>query len=374
MTDVPEISCFSKNYSDGMQRFRQAGAMSEADMETRIHPHSLTPDGQPLEQDIAWFGAKDAPKVLLVSAGTHGLEAFAGSAAMIHWMQSGHWRELPPDTAVCMVHTVNPFGWAHLSRFNENFVDVNRNFIDHSESYPPNPLYEEILALFETDSVSDDELVRGWFRFRDYLVNHNDPALVIQCATGGQYQDPTGPSFGGHQYEWSTLSLIDLIDARLTQARTVVHIDWHTGLGRFGQPAFVIGAHPDSPAFALACTVWGRDALTPDDLFEANAGTPEYRGLIHSGLIEHLERSGVRATGTVIEFGTYANPTMNAALFIDRWLRQQCDSPDSETARSARQTILERFNPSAIEWRSAVLSHSAALMQRTLESISTLHT
>jgi hypothetical protein len=368
--DVPEISCFSNDYHEGQLKFRQACANAGITVENHAHPTLLSPAGEPLEQNVAWFGAPKARNVLLISAGTHGLEAATGSAAIIHWIQSGHWQQLPKSTAVCIVHVVNPFGWAHLSRFNENFVDLNRNFIDHDQPYPPNPLFNEIQEIFESESMGEDHLTRSWFRFHDYLTNHEDPALVIQCATGGQYHDAKGVSYGGNKLEWSTLSLINLIESRFQDTETVAHIDWHTGLGGFGEPAYVAGLPPDSDALTLACEIWGRDVITAGGLFEAGTKTPEYSGMIHSGIVNQLTLMGKRATGTVIEFGTYANPTMNAALFTDRWLRKNCNDLHSEITRAARQTMVERFYPSAIEWRSSVLQHSSAIMSKTLTALS----
>ena len=41
-----------------------------------------------------------------------------------------------------MIHALNPFGFAHLRRANEDNVDLNRNFVDHEGgNYPENDLF-----------------------------------------------------------------------------------------------------------------------------------------------------------------------------------------------------------------------------------------
>ncbi len=46
-----------------------------------------------------------------------------------------------------MIHAVNPFGFSHLKRTNEDNIDLNRNFNDFSTPYPDNPVYEEVHDL-----------------------------------------------------------------------------------------------------------------------------------------------------------------------------------------------------------------------------------
>src|SRR5213592_2819131 len=77
--------------------------------------------------DTAWFGTANPHRVLLHSSGLHGVEGFAGSAIQLQLLNS--LPSLPQDAALIVVHVLNPYGMAWLRRFNENNVDLNRNFL-----------------------------------------------------------------------------------------------------------------------------------------------------------------------------------------------------------------------------------------------------
>ena len=49
--------------------------------------------GEELSIDYAWFGASDAPKVLVLISGTHGAEGFCGSGCQVGWLSEGEFRE-----------------------------------------------------------------------------------------------------------------------------------------------------------------------------------------------------------------------------------------------------------------------------------------
>ena len=76
-------------------------------------------------------------KVLIHICGTHGVEGFVGSAIQSFLLDNStiikkddHYDDTLPT--LVFVHALNPFGFAHLRRVNENNVDLNRNFLTES--------------------------------------------------------------------------------------------------------------------------------------------------------------------------------------------------------------------------------------------------
>lgn len=60
--------------------------------------------------------------------GTHGVEAFTGSAIQIEFLREYAVKGgSEKDPTMIFVHPMNPFGMKHLRRTNENNVDLNRN-------------------------------------------------------------------------------------------------------------------------------------------------------------------------------------------------------------------------------------------------------
>jgi predicted deacylase len=123
---VVSVNYFSEDYPAARQRFLAAGHALGADLH-QLRLGLSAPDGSPLTIDIAWIGARSPDTVVIHSSGLHGIEGFAGSAIQLALMnQCG---SIPPNGAILFVHTLNPFGMAWLRRFNENNVDLNRNFL-----------------------------------------------------------------------------------------------------------------------------------------------------------------------------------------------------------------------------------------------------
>ena len=58
-------------------------------------------------------------------------ENVVGSAVQLAWLSQRHRTlSVPEDAAIVLVHALNPFGFAWRRRWNENKVDLNRNFLD----------------------------------------------------------------------------------------------------------------------------------------------------------------------------------------------------------------------------------------------------
>ena len=98
-------------------------------------PTPLTgPSGEELATDVARFGSDSAARLLVMVSGVHGVEGFSGSATQVGWIAERRFEALPPDKAVLMIHLINPWGAAHLRRYNEDNVDLCRNFLDFSKA------------------------------------------------------------------------------------------------------------------------------------------------------------------------------------------------------------------------------------------------
>ncbi len=93
-----------------------------------------------------WAASGSRTSALVVSSGVHGVEGFFGSAVQLAFLE-----KLPPDwrppegAAVVLIHALNPFGFAWQRRFNEENVDLNRNFLLAEQTYCRRPAAERRL-------------------------------------------------------------------------------------------------------------------------------------------------------------------------------------------------------------------------------------
>jgi predicted deacylase len=131
---------FSPDYATARSRFIEAVERAHGKLYS-LPIQATRPKGERLTIDIAWFGSDNPRRVFVHSSGLHGVEGFAGSAIQLQWLAEGI-QALPEDGAILIIHVLNPYGMASLRRFNENNVDLNRNFQGPYEGAPPG--YEKL--------------------------------------------------------------------------------------------------------------------------------------------------------------------------------------------------------------------------------------
>ncbi len=111
----PEVH-FAASYADARGKFLAAALDAGARVRRRIHPER-GPAGETLAVDVARLGPANARRVLVVVSATHGAEGFCGSGVQTSLLVE---RDAPrphaPDTALVLIHAINPFGFAWLSR------------------------------------------------------------------------------------------------------------------------------------------------------------------------------------------------------------------------------------------------------------------
>lgn len=362
---------FSETYDEARSRFLEAAANSRGIVSTYENPHAAGPRGEALCLDAAWFGPADAATVLLNTSGTHGAEGFAGSAAQLAWLSACGPLDLPPDTAVLMVHAVNPFGFARGLRGTENNVDLNRNFLDHSQPHPGNPLYEELHAFLCPKTLSEVEMRRMLAAGARFVERHGQWALE-DAMSRGQYTHPDGYHYGGLAPEWSNLTMHAIVKEKLSRAERVAFIDWHSGPAGDGELIHLCFSDPQGPEFARAAHWWGRQALDPQTV-NAMWGSkrPSRRGIMFWGIEAQL-LPRARLTGAVIEFRSARHKPDAAqairASLIERWLRFE-GGLDAPEAAAYLEEIREDYAPRRRSWRENVIRNALSCYRKTLSGM-----
>ena len=135
---------FADSYTEARRKFLAAAKNADAVLGEYRHPLP-GPCGEALFTDTALLGNSNAERLVIVSSGVHGVEGFCGSACQIALLHSGLLAGAK-SCAILLVHALNPFGFAHLRRTNEDNVDLNRNFVDHAHP-PTNGDYERLHPL-----------------------------------------------------------------------------------------------------------------------------------------------------------------------------------------------------------------------------------
>jgi hypothetical protein len=84
-----------------------------------------------------------------------------------------------------------------MRRFNEDNVDLNRNFVDHSQNYPDNAGYEALAAVIAPRDYSEESIQRSKATLLRYAEQYGMSA-VQKAVTKGQYTHADGIHFGGN--------------------------------------------------------------------------------------------------------------------------------------------------------------------------------
>jgi uncharacterized protein DUF2817 len=352
---------FSAHYGEARAKFLAAAKAAGGRLTSHQNPAS-GPNGETLTTDIARFGAERAERILLVKSATHGVEGFLGSGIEIGLIETGLMRELPAGIGVVILHALNPFGFAWLRRTNEDNIDLNRNFVDHTRPHPQNRAYDELKNFICPRFWTPSQRQEADERLYAYGAQHGDAALQA-AITAGQYHHAEGVFYGGVAPAWSNRLLTRLSSEIAGEARQVAAIDLHSGLGPYGYGEIMNGHAPGTPGFARVEDWFGGEATS-------YASGDSSSSVLTGDTLSGIERAmpGVALSGVTLEYGTLPLKAMIDAVRADNWLHVhgKLDSPEG---RAIKQEIRAAFYPDHNDWKQMVWERGEDVTRRMLKGL-----
>jgi hypothetical protein len=350
--------CFGSSYAEGRALFRSACTDAGIPVSTYLHPLK-GPHGEELAIDVAIVGPSDAGNLLIVISGTHGLEGLAGSGCQVAWLRLHDSASLPPDTAVALVHMLNPWGCAWSRRQTEDNVDLNRNFRDFSGTLAVNPLYEAVHDIVVNPpnpirAAADPALAA-------FRQAHGEQGLAAALFSG-QHRHEDGVGFGGTGPTWSHSTLRHIVAAHAMTARRVVVLDIHTGLGPFGYGTLLCAEPAQSPAVDRARTYFGPGVVT---VTEADAVPYEIHGNLLSWFAAELP---CEVTSLGVEFGTGRLEAL-LDLQVDDCRLQRFKASWAVYGDDIRRELVEFFFPATIDWMQSVMLRTLHMMHLAMRGM-----
>ncbi|SOD93815.1 M14 family metallopeptidase [Caenispirillum bisanense] len=353
---------FAADYAAARSRFLAAAATAEAAVESFAHP--LTgPSGEALATDTAWLGPADAGRVLVLQSATHGVEGFCGAGIQTDLLRAAPAPRLPPDTALLLIHALNPHGFAWLRRVNEDGVDLNRNFVDFAGPLPANAGYEALADALVPPATDAATLAAADAALAAYAADHGQRALE-EVVTAGQHTHADGLFHGGTGPTWSRRTLESILARhRMAERRSVAVIDLHTGLGPYGYGELICDHPPGSAAVARARAWWGVSVTEPL-LGTSSSGAK-------TGLVDYAWHAvGPQVVFVTLEVGTFPTGRMFEVLRADHVLHRTgaVDWQAPETRR-IKAALRRHFYPDADDWREQVLWRSRQVVRQALAGL-----
>jgi polar amino acid transport system ATP-binding protein len=368
MRDVSQQRSYSVGFAELRQRFRNAAERASAELIEYLHPlHG--PAGEVLATDVALLGQRDAPKLLVLISGTHGVEGQFGSACQTAWLEENTPWQLPKDTALLFIHLINPWGTAWSRRVNEDNVDLNRNFIDWQSAPPKNENYASLhqaLVCHEWEGPDRNTADEALAAVKKKLGGHAGLARIVEA---GQYEFPDGLFYGGDGPVWSNRTLNDILARFAGEARQVVVFDMHTGAGPYGYPALLSVAETDHAGLAWGKSIFGPalsvvltgKVATTDTGIAATA-----TGYVSAAVRQAMPRG--RVLPLVVECGTLDGPAVMEAVQADNWLHL-FGKVDTPLGQRIKATLRSAFIPEDPDWQWNSVANSLRYFDRALADL-----
>jgi len=362
LTNTSAARHFSGTYAEARAKFLDAAADRGAAVESFVLEAHRGALGETLATDVALLGARDAQRLLIVSSGTHGPEGFSGSGVQVATLRDDELlaRLQQAGVALLLVHAVNPHGFSHLHRTNEDNIDLNRNHVRFDAPLPVNAAYTEVepfvLPATWPPTPADNAAMAA------YIERHGIRAYRAAVTTG-QYHSPDGVFYGGQAPSWSNGTIRAILRQYAAAARHIGWIDVHTGLGPYGHGEKIYPGRNAAADLARARAWWGADVFAP---FEGTSASADVSGPVVSTAYDECPQASVSLMG--LEFGTLPAGEVLDRLRADTWLRRHPEAP-AEQQRAIRQALRDAFYCDDDVWKGMVLGQSRVVLLQTLQGL-----
>lgn len=351
--------CFAANYAEARAGFLAAAMGRGLGVETAVNPLKGA-QGEELATDAVLLGKGDAASLLIVTSGTHGVEGFCGSGCQRALLGDEDLlkRIESAGVAVLLVHAVNPYGFSHLRRVNEDNVDMNRNFRDFVDAKELNPAYAGVHDLLLPAEWPPTDANRA--EIFAAIGKMGMPAFQA-AVSAGQRSHKDGLFYCGNTPTWSNRTIRSLLKKHGAGRKRIGWIDIHTGLGPYGHGEKIFAGANDAAELSRSRAWWGADVMS---YYEGKSASAEVQGSMVMSIYGECPQT--EATGMGLEFGTIPFDGVLGALRGDHWLAIH---PEADAGRRAaiKRAILEAFYVDADDWKGMVLGQArTAVLQAVL--------
>ena len=350
---------FFDEYEEVRNHFLETADKLMAENENSdLYSHVINKD-EGLYIDTLYLPSKtDQTNLVVLTTGVHGIEGYIGSV-----MLDVFWEEIYPqidkeNTGVLVIANVNPYGMKYHRRYNENNVDLNRNFIIDWNSFDMsvNKDYPKVQKFLGPQKKMNNAL---WHEaafytsmVKEVVVNGVDS--ISNALLGGQYEFPQGVYYVGAGDEKSTTYVKDVFEWTLGDANyeNIVHIDVHSGYGpRYNMVIF--NSIYETMNEAETKALFGYDNVISYDseaFYPTTGDTTDF----YYRLWEKMG-SETSLFSTCFEFGTIGDSFMDSIISMKYTIEENQNHWNPTRNKIMNEIVKERyqelFYPTEKEWR-----------------------
>jgi hypothetical protein len=355
------LDYFSATTDEADEKFRRA--CDAAGVETVFYKNpKLGPAGEDLHIGMCRIGPKNADNVLLILSGTHGVEGYAGAGIQTGALHQLADFNIAEDTAIVMVHLLNPWGVAWNRRENEDNVDIFRNLLYCDNPSESDPVYDLVSPVVNPTSWSK-ETRRLRSEMYKALAAYLGPNKITEAVRRGQHHNPQGQTYHGNGPTWSKLTLDAIIDTELSGAKKIAIIDIHTGFGDYGEGMVCSYNMPGSPKYERTMN-WVRG---PKYYPGEDPNIPSHQTIFPFDFIEDRV-GGAEVTAVVLEYGTVP-PTTTPHIWAGNLYYHLHGDPLSEEGVALGKEYRAFCYQENDDWKDAVYARGIEVIQDVLDGL-----
>ena len=187
--------------------------------------------------------------------------------------------------------------------------------------------------------------------------------VIKEAIAAGQYEYPKGLFFGGTKPSESTQLIRDHLASWIGEVDRIVHLDLHTGLGRFADYRLLLENDTPTQQRLWLESTFGKEWVERP---RADGTSYQARGTIGQSLARQM--AGRTYRFATVEFGTHGPIRVLAALRAENRVHHYARDP-GKFAWVASE-LRECFCPRSPRWRRAVIEKSLALLERGQQGLS----
>jgi len=332
-------------------------------------------EGDGLYIDTFFVPARDeTTNLVILTTGVHGIEGYIGSVMLDVFFNEIYPQLDADNTGVLVVANVNPYGMKYMRRYNENNVDLNRNFILDWDSFDlsTNKDYPKVDGFLGPTGKIGNALWHeaGFYLSLGKYAITEGADTISDALLGGQYEYPQGVYYGGNGDEASTVYLKDVFAQCLdSEYKNIVHIDVHSGYGpRYNMVIFNSVYETMSEAESQEAFQYDNIIAYDSEAFYATTGdTTDFFYRLADSV--NTDKS---LFSTCFEFGTIGDEFFDTILSLKYTVDENQNHwypTDNETsAEVVRQNYLELFYPTETQWREKTVEDFKAAASGVLNS------
>ena len=348
------MTFFSDSYQSARQNFLQRASAVQAEIKT-----SYLSEGLAIDSAIIGSGRS----ALVLTSGLHGVEGFFGSAVQCCLLEHVLLQKIPKNLRIVLVHALNPYGFENIRRFDENGVDLNRNFLLADQPYRGSPPgYQKLNTFLNPDSAP---IAYEVYRLRaaTKILQYGLPALK-EAIVGGQFDYPKGIFFGGDAPAVATEYVINHCEDWAGDAESVAHIDLHSGLGEYGSYKLLVNSGAGSEEHNWYAELFNEEVI--GSLQASDDTAYHVTGSMGGWLERYFKNRKYYFAGA--EFGTYGPVRVLGAIRAENRVHHYASS-NSSVFKAAKAELLECFYPKDSLWRNQVVASSMQIVTSVMNKL-----